>query len=200
MWRARVLATSTRTIPLKTHVNLQPRRRDEAVDPSGTLRTFIVASLRPPSCCGHPLISTTPLNPHVVCSKPLTLVYLQHAYLSATRLSTLLPFAPQPRVTDCRDEAFNPTVTSRTFIVAALQPWLEHQQQPCAAVLRGLAKAGDIEGGTQALLAAGAVRTADFDDDVLSCLPPTPWRVTERDLAERRDLRCGGLVGWTGVS
>lgn len=56
---------------------------------------------------------------------------------------------------------------------------------------RGLGRAGDIEGGTTALLAASAIRTADFGDDVTGCLPPVPWRVTEADLAARRDLRCG---------
>jgi len=54
-------------------------------------------------------------------------------------------------------------------------------------------------GGTTALLAASAIRTADFGPDVLGCLPDTPWRVKESDLAERRDLRWGlGHVGGAG--
>jgi hypothetical protein len=80
-------------------------------------------------------------------------------------------------------------VTTRTFVTAALQPWPESQPMPYASARRGLGRAGDIEGGTTALLAASAIRTEDFTPEVLACLPAVPWRVTEADLAERRDLR-----------
>ncbi|KIY95373.1 hypothetical protein MNEG_12589 [Monoraphidium neglectum] len=90
---------------------------------------------------------------------------------------------------ELRTEAFRDDVTTRTFVTAALQPWPENLQTPFAAVRKGLGRAGDIEGGTTALLAASAIRTADFGDDVIGCLPPVPWRVTEADLAARRDLR-----------
>ncbi|GBF88688.1 DIS3-like exonuclease [Raphidocelis subcapitata] len=90
---------------------------------------------------------------------------------------------------DIGTEPFRPDVQKRTFICAALQPWPEHAQTPSASARRGLGRAGDTEGGTEALLAASAVRTADFSDEVLACLPAAPWRVAGRDLEERRDMR-----------
>ena len=88
-----------------------------------------------------------------------------------------------------RAEPFAPAAGPRTFVTAALQPWAPHQPLPSASVRRGVGRAGDVEGGTAALLAASAIRTDDFSDDVLGCLPAVPWRVSEADYAERRDLR-----------
>lgn len=41
----------------------------------------------------------------------------------------------------------------------------------------------------QAILENEGVDLEDFDEDVLQCLPPTPWEITDEEVAKRRDLR-----------
>lgn len=109
--------------------------------------------------------------------------------------------APPPRCRTRRTEPFRASVAARTFVCASLNEWRADEDVPHCTVRAGVGRAGDIEGGTAALLAASAVRTEEFSPAVLECLPPTPWRVTGADLAERRDLRwvAGAAgVGWAG--
>lgn len=33
------------------------------------------------------------------------------------------------------------------------------------------------------------VDTSEFTEDVLACLPPTPWQIQPEEIAKRKDLR-----------
>ena len=53
-----------------------------------------------------------------------------------------------------------------------------------------LGKPGQLETDVQALLLAENVNDDDlFDDDILACLPATPWTIPQDEYAVRRDLR-----------
>lgn len=41
----------------------------------------------------------------------------------------------------------------------------------------------------QAILEVEGVDTSEFEEDVLACLPPTPWHITKEEIAKRKDLR-----------
>jgi len=41
----------------------------------------------------------------------------------------------------------------------------------------------------QAILEAEGVHTEEFSQEVLDCLPPTPWSIAPQEIAKRRDLR-----------
>lgn len=43
--------------------------------------------------------------------------------------------------------------------------------------------------GAQALLEMEAVPAAEFEPEVLACLPQAPWAISREELARRRDLR-----------
>lgn len=41
----------------------------------------------------------------------------------------------------------------------------------------------------QAILEMEGVDTSEFTDEVLACLPPTPWHISPEEIGKRRDLR-----------
>ncbi|KAI0771610.1 hypothetical protein BD413DRAFT_625073 [Trametes elegans] len=60
---------------------------------------------------------------------------------------------------------------------------------PFGTLVEELGPIGDIEVETSALLKDCNFPTEDFSDNVLKCLPPTPWTIPERELDVRKDLR-----------
>ncbi|GLB33866.1 putative 3'-5'-exoribonuclease [Lyophyllum shimeji] len=60
---------------------------------------------------------------------------------------------------------------------------------PFGTLVEELGPIGDIEVETSALLKDCNFPTEDFTDNVLKCLPPTPWAIPERELEIRKDLR-----------
>jgi len=60
---------------------------------------------------------------------------------------------------------------------------------PFGTLVEELGPIGDIEVETSALLKDCNFPTEDFTENVLKCLPPTPWSIPERELEVRRDLR-----------
>ena len=47
-----------------------------------------------------------------------------------------------------------------------------------------------VESETAAILEMEGVRCADFEAEVLACLPPTPWNVGPQHEEGRADFRC----------
>ena len=41
----------------------------------------------------------------------------------------------------------------------------------------------------QAILEMEGVDTSEFSEDVLACLPPTPWQISPSEISRRKDLR-----------
>ncbi|KAG2436972.1 hypothetical protein HXX76_006487 [Chlamydomonas incerta] len=78
---------------------------------------------------------------------------------------------------------------NRTLMSARIAEWSSSHNQPAVTLRASLGQAGEIESETAALLEMEGIRSADFEPDVLACLPPTPWRITEQDIAARRDFR-----------
>ncbi|KAI9001028.1 hypothetical protein BD414DRAFT_511631 [Trametes punicea] len=60
---------------------------------------------------------------------------------------------------------------------------------PFGTLVEELGPIGDIEVETSALLKDCNFPTEDFSDNVLKCLPPTPWTIPEREFDVRKDLR-----------
>jgi protein SSD1 len=60
---------------------------------------------------------------------------------------------------------------------------------PFGTLVEELGPIGDIEVETSALLKDCNFPTEDFTENVLKCLPPTPWTIPEREFEVRRDLR-----------
>jgi protein SSD1 len=60
---------------------------------------------------------------------------------------------------------------------------------PFGTLVEELGPIGDIEVETSALLKDCNFPTEEFTDNVIKCLPPTPWSVPEHELKNRRDLR-----------
>jgi len=60
---------------------------------------------------------------------------------------------------------------------------------PFGTLVEELGPIGDIEVETSALLKDCNFPTEDFTENVLKCLPPTPWTIPERELEVRKDLR-----------
>eukprot|EP00198_Chlamydomonas_reinhardtii_P003968 XP_001693304.1 3'-5' exoribonuclease [Chlamydomonas reinhardtii] len=78
---------------------------------------------------------------------------------------------------------------NRTLMSARIAEWSSSHTQPAVTLRASLGQAGEIESETAALLEMEGIRSGDFEPDVLACLPPTPWRITEQDIAARRDYR-----------
>ncbi|KAI0723289.1 RNB-domain-containing protein [Earliella scabrosa] len=60
---------------------------------------------------------------------------------------------------------------------------------PFGTLVEELGPIGDIEVETSALLKDCNFPTEEFSDNVIKCLPPTPWTIPERELEVRKDLR-----------
>ncbi|OCB84520.1 CsMn04 [Sanghuangporus baumii] len=60
---------------------------------------------------------------------------------------------------------------------------------PFGTLVEELGPIGDIEVETSALLKDCNFPTEEFTDNVLKCLPPTPWTIPEREHEVRTDLR-----------
>ena len=53
----------------------------------------------------------------------------------------------------------------------------------------GISHADKALASGQAILAMEEIRDDPFDDEVMACLPSTPWSISEDEIAKRRDLR-----------
>ncbi|GLI69509.1 hypothetical protein VaNZ11_014144 [Volvox africanus] len=77
----------------------------------------------------------------------------------------------------------------RTLVSGLVRYWNPNSLHPVATLRASLGQAGEIESETAAILEAEAIRSGEFESDVLACLPPLPWRISEQDLVGRKDFR-----------
>lgn len=76
------------------------------------------------------------------------------------------------------------------YYEASIIAWNEKDVFPRIKVKSMLGKPGTLETDIQALLKAEKIDDDDlFDEEVLKCLPETPWRIPQNEYSQRRDLR-----------
>eukprot|EP00889_Picochlorum_renovo_P004594 jgi/Picre1/31624/NNA_006975.t1 len=76
------------------------------------------------------------------------------------------------------------------YYEASIIAWNDKDGFPRIKVKSMLGKPGTLETDIQALLKAEKIDDGDlFDEEVLKCLPETPWRIPQNEYSQRRDLR-----------
>lgn len=74
-------------------------------------------------------------------------------------------------------------------IVVTIDSWPEYSTHPIGHCVKVLGNIGDPEIETQILLAEYGVASEDFSTEVMACLPPKDWAISEADLVGRTDFR-----------
>jgi exosome complex exonuclease DIS3/RRP44 len=74
-------------------------------------------------------------------------------------------------------------------VLVAIDSWPAHSAHPLGHFVRVLGAVDDKAVETQALLHEFNVSTASFSAEVMACLPPATWRITEDVVRQRTDLR-----------
>jgi singapore isolate B (sub-type 7) whole genome shotgun sequence assembly, scaffold_0 len=74
-------------------------------------------------------------------------------------------------------------------IVVAIDDWTCSSRYPVGHYLRSLGPIGDREVETQVLLLEHDIPPNVFSKEVLDCLPPADWKITEENSRGRVDLR-----------
>ncbi|KAI3425159.1 hypothetical protein D9Q98_008930 [Chlorella vulgaris] len=89
-----------------------------------------------------------------------------------------------------RAEAQTAELAARTLVNARVTAWDAGYPFPLAQVRSSLGQAGDLASETAALLSMEQVVDDDqFSPEVLACLPPTPWSISDEEVGRRRDFR-----------
>lgn len=83
----------------------------------------------------------------------------------------------------------SPEAYANKLFVACIKRHPISSLHPFGTLVEELGPIGDIEVETSALLKDCNFPTEEFSENVLKCLPPTPWVIPERELEGRRDLR-----------
>lgn len=95
--------------------------------------------------------------------------------------------------------AFNVLAKRKTIYAARLKMWVPdywraQRRYPRGAIVAELGGVGEIEAETAAILADCDVDTREHPPKALACLPEVPWRVSEEEVAKRRDFRSTRVV------
>lgn len=111
------------------------------------------------------------------CVRGDSAVYFLFKRMFSSELEIVLRGPLSPRLRACR-----------LFVSARIVGW--PAQAACATVqLRAsLGQTGAILTETRAILTINGVDDSEFSDEVRACLPGR-WRITEDDVAQRRDFR-----------
>ncbi|KAL4856961.1 DIS3-like exonuclease 2 [Chlorella vulgaris] len=101
--------------------------------------------------------------------------------------TTMLPPALREVLTA---ESQTAELAARTLVNARVTAWEAGYPFPLAQVRSSLGQAGDLASETAALLSMEQVVDDDqFSPEVLACLPPTPWTISDEEVGRRRDFR-----------
>ncbi|BFZ58882.1 hypothetical protein PYCC9005_005948 [Savitreella phatthalungensis] len=90
--------------------------------------------------------------------------------------------------------AFNVLQKRKTIFAVRLLQWEAQRRFPHGAVVAELGGVGEIEAETAAILADCDVDTRDHPAAALADLPDMPWRISEEEIAKRRDFRTTRVV------
>ncbi|TMW65317.1 hypothetical protein Poli38472_007959 [Pythium oligandrum] len=74
-------------------------------------------------------------------------------------------------------------------LLVAIDAWPADSKYPLGHYVKTLGVIGDKETETSVLLIEHDIPTSEFSDEVMKCLPPIDWTITEENSRGRRDLR-----------
>lgn len=79
-------------------------------------------------------------------------------------------------------------------VIVSIDSWPSYSQYPLGHFVRSFGQAGAKTVETSVLLHEYEVPHEAFSDAVMACLPPPDWKITEKIVSERTDLRCLPIV------
>ncbi|RLN09712.1 DIS3-like exonuclease 2 [Panicum miliaceum] len=77
----------------------------------------------------------------------------------------------------------------KELVAARLDKWNEESLYPYARVVRFLGKGGHVKTHMDAILFENAISDAEFSPESLACLPDNCWKIPQKELEARKDLR-----------
>ncbi|KAI8450135.1 hypothetical protein BY996DRAFT_6432564 [Phakopsora pachyrhizi] len=83
----------------------------------------------------------------------------------------------------------DPSKYTSTLFIAGIKRWPITSLHPFGTLVEELGPIGDIEVETNALLKDCNFSLEEFSENVVRCLPPSPWTIPEREYEVRRDFR-----------
>ncbi|KAJ2450902.1 hypothetical protein EV183_003961 [Coemansia sp. RSA 2336] len=101
-----------------------------------------------------------------------------------------LPLDPAlPRMAVSNKNCVPSSMDRDTICAARMGGWPATSRHPQATFLKCVGRRGAIEIETELILEENCVKSGEFSDDVLGCLPKTPWQIPQAVLKSRTDLR-----------
>ncbi|XP_071109120.1 DIS3-like exonuclease 2 isoform X1 [Haliotis cracherodii] len=95
----------------------------------------------------------------------------------------------QVPMSECPKDFFErPDDHAKTLFIARITEW-DNSMFAKGHLSRSLGEAGQIEPETEAILLEHNVESDDFPEEVLTCLPTSPWVIPESEFEYRQDLR-----------
>nr|XP_045614320.1 exosome complex exonuclease RRP44-like [Procambarus clarkii] len=88
-----------------------------------------------------------------------------------------------------RIETRQPDLLYDKRIIVAIDSWPRDSRNPKGHFVRVIGTVGDKDAENEVILLEHDCPYTKFSESVLNCLPKMPWVVTEKDEAEREDLR-----------
>ncbi|KAI8929283.1 hypothetical protein BC831DRAFT_444578 [Entophlyctis helioformis] len=83
----------------------------------------------------------------------------------------------------------DPDSYGNILVTAVVRYWRDEDNYPTGECTGRLGQMGHLPVESQALLSAAGITWDDFADNVLDCLPPTPWTIPDEEIQKRMDLR-----------
>ncbi|KAJ2620877.1 hypothetical protein GGI25_003957 [Coemansia spiralis] len=127
-------------------------------------------------------------NPPAIATKryPIFISSLEKPVLWFKPLDTALPFMVVP-LNSVPKASQNED--SKQLCKVRMGRWGTRDPYPTATFIKYLGQRGSIGIETSLILEENGVCTEPFASDVLDCLPETPWRIPNKELKDRTDLR-----------
>ncbi|XP_071531275.1 exosome complex exonuclease RRP44 [Panulirus ornatus] len=88
-----------------------------------------------------------------------------------------------------RIETRQPDLLYGKRIIVAIDSWSRDSRNPKGHFVRVIGTVGDKDAENEVILLEHDCPHTKFSESVLNCLPELPWIITEKDKAEREDLR-----------
>ncbi|RHZ68375.1 hypothetical protein Glove_295g26 [Diversispora epigaea] len=77
---------------------------------------------------------------------------------------------------------------SQQLFVACIKRWPITSLHPFGTLVTQIGEIGNIDVETEALLKDNNVSSEEFNENVIKCLPATPWTISDKELETRRNL------------
>ncbi|KAJ3174549.1 hypothetical protein HK101_010950 [Irineochytrium annulatum] len=100
-----------------------------------------------------------------------------------------IPFTAIPVENAPHEYLKNPAAYENHLWQASIKRWPNHLQSPYGIVHGTIGLIGTIAVETEALLIENGIHWDEFSDEVLACLPATPWKMPQEEIRKRKDFR-----------